>query len=40
MWVMEEEKSRAPGQKHLKRVDVIIPAYRPGKKFSRLLKML
>lgn len=40
MWVMEEEKSRAPGQKHLKRVDVIIPTYRPGKKFSRLLKML
>lgn len=27
-------------RKRVLRVDVIIPAYKPGKKFSRLLKML
>lgn len=37
---MEEAKSRAAERKNSKRVDVIIPTYRPGKKFSRLLKML
>lgn len=37
---MEEEKSRAEGGRPIRSVDVIIPTFRPGKKFSRLLKML
>lgn len=37
---MEEEKSRVTEGRYSKRVDVIIPTYRPGRKFSRLLKML
>lgn len=37
---MEEEKTRTPEKKRRLGVDVIIPTYRPGKKFSRLLKML
>lgn len=37
---MEEEKSRGVEPRHPRRVDVIIPTFRPGRKFSRLLKML
>lgn len=37
---MEEITRNTEEKKRSLRVDVIIPAYRPGKKFSRLLKML
>lgn len=37
---MEEEKTKTPEKIRRRKVDVIIPTYRPGKKFSRLLKML
>ena len=37
---MEEVKNRTSENTYRRRVDVIIPTYKPGKKFSRLLKML
>lgn len=37
---MEEMKSKTSEMTRRPRVDVIIPTYKPGKKFSRLLKML
>lgn len=35
-----EEKNRRLGEAGSRSVDVIVPAYKPGKKFSRQLKML
>ena len=37
---MEEERTRISEHTYSPKVDVIIPTYKPGKKFSRLLKML
>lgn len=37
---MEEDRRRMTERRRPYTVDVIIPAYKPGKKFSRLLKML
>lgn len=37
---MEEDKTGMTGRARSLGVDVIIPTYQPGKKFSRLLKML
>ena len=34
---MEQERER---KRKLQTVDVVIPVYRPGKKFGRLLRML
>ncbi len=35
-----EENRKLLGKDRLRKVDVVIPTYKPGKKFSRLLKML
>lgn len=40
MLIMEGERTRISEYAYSPKVDVIIPTYKPGKKFPRLLKVL